>query len=209
MRREHSLEYESTIAMKAIASGQRHSEFGIAGIAMSHVSSAPSSAVVDGGLSAFVTQQGDFNFKIHPGKENDFWNHLLKQKLAGADFGILLQVLCDQGSQKIQKELLTGEQQHAEIKVLEDCLSRHTCLTERLPLLFMMSEMSWDGVDLAHSSLLKQLISHKYLGACAVAAEARKLLLEKWHIPLHSYQDKYALHAVTESSNKAISTCVP
>ena len=194
--------------MKAIAPGQSFSGFGTAGIAMSHSLLAPPSLAADGGLLAFVTRQGDFNFEVKPGQENAFWKHLLKQKLAEADFGILLQILCDQGSRKVQKELLTCEQQHAGIKVLEDCLSRHICLTERLPLLLMMSEMSWDGVDLARSSLPEQVISHKYTEACALACEARKLLLEKWHIPLHRYQDKYALHAITDSSNIAISTCI-
>ena len=62
MRLEHSLEYESTIAMKAIARGHRLSGVGTADIAMSHASSAPPSVVADGSLAALVTKQGDFNF---------------------------------------------------------------------------------------------------------------------------------------------------
>ena len=174
---------------------------------MSQASSAPPSAGADGELSAFVTKQGDFDYAKQAGTENAFWNCLREQKPAEAYAGILLQILCAQGSQKVEEELLAGKRQHSGIKLLEDCLSRHTCATERLPLLFLMSEMSWEGVDVTYSSLPEQVSLHMHTDTYAVAAEARRLLLEKWHIPLDSYQDRYALHAVADGSSIAIGPC--
>ena len=71
-----------------------------------------------------------------------------------------------------------------------------------------MPDMSWEGIDVAHSSLPEQISLHMRTETYAVFAEARMLLLEKWRIPLQGYQNKYALHAVANSSNIAMSTYV-